>query len=65
MEGSANDLLAREKDSFIKTTVVALTANFWAHNTQIDTHQMVVKAFNLAIDIWDELQRERASGHKS
>lgn len=53
-----------DRDGYYKMAVLALTANYWAHNTPIPPEQIVEKAGNLAEMLWDNVvaYRKRKDG---
>lgn len=52
--------LKTERDSFVKTCVIALGANYWALNRSVPQHDIVTGATRMAILLWDEFQSFRA-----
>lgn len=49
-----------ERDSFVKTSLIALGANYWALNRQVPQHDIVSQATRMALLLWDEFQSFRA-----
>jgi hypothetical protein len=51
--------LELERDSFIKQGMVALVANYWAHNRDIEFDEMVHRANVLVHKCWEVIIKER------
>lgn len=48
-----------ERDSFIKMSLTALVANFWAHNREICFDEIIDRAIILTHKMWEIILEDR------
>lgn len=51
--------VAQERDSFMKTCIIAISANYAALNRQVPTDDVVDRSIQLAEKLWSALQKWR------